>query len=83
MKNVKFIAAVLSLSAISFGSFAATEVKSADGEKIGVVSVAGAETLDSLTEALSKKADKAGAQSFRIISATGKNKLYGVAEIYK
>ncbi|PHM37317.1 multiple stress resistance protein BhsA [Xenorhabdus innexi] len=83
MKNIKFIAAVLSLSAISFGSFAATEVQNATGEKIGVVSVSGADTLDSLTEELSKKADEAGASYFRVVAATGHNKLYGIAELYK
>ncbi|MBC8944784.1 MULTISPECIES: multiple stress resistance protein BhsA [Xenorhabdus] len=83
MRNAKFIAAVLTLCTVSFGSFAAIEVRNATGEKIGVVSVTGAETLDNLTEELSKKADKAGAAYFRIISATGHDKLHGVAEIYK
>ncbi|CDH21529.1 conserved hypothetical protein; putative exported protein [Xenorhabdus bovienii str. kraussei Quebec] len=83
MKSVKHIVAILALSAISFGSIAATEVQYANGEKVGVVSVTGAETLDSLTAELSKKADKAGASYFRVISANGQNKLSGVAEIYK
>ncbi|CAQ86093.1 MULTISPECIES: multiple stress resistance protein BhsA [Photorhabdus] len=82
MKNVKYIAAVLALSAISFGSMAATEVQSSSSPKVGVVSVTGADTLESLSTELSKKADKAGASSFRIISASGKNQLSGVAEIY-
>ncbi|MBS9441995.1 multiple stress resistance protein BhsA [Photorhabdus heterorhabditis] len=82
MKNVKYIAAVLTLSAISFGSMAATEVQSSSSPKVGVVSVTGADTLESLSAELSKKADKAGASSFRIISASGKNQLSGVAEIY-
>ncbi|WP_338883592.1 MULTISPECIES: multiple stress resistance protein BhsA [Xenorhabdus] len=83
MKNVKNIVAIFALSAVSFGSFAATEVQVAKGEKIGVVSVSGAATLDSLTEELSKKADEAGASYFRVVSANGQNQLTGVAEIYK
>ncbi|MBC8948966.1 MULTISPECIES: multiple stress resistance protein BhsA [Xenorhabdus] len=83
MKNVKTIIAILALSAVYSGSFAATEVQVAKGEKIGVVSVSGAETLDSLTAELSKKADEAGATHFRVVSANGQNQLSGVAEIYK
>ncbi|MBC8952245.1 YdgH/BhsA/McbA-like domain containing protein [Xenorhabdus sp. PB62.4] len=83
MKNVKNIVAGLALCAVSFGSLAATEVQVAKGDKIGVVSVTGAATLDSLTVELSKKADKAGAKYFRVVSANGQNKLNGVAEIYK
>ncbi|MDX7986830.1 DUF1471 domain-containing protein [Xenorhabdus sp. 12] len=83
MKVVKSIVAVLALGAVSFGSMAATEVKDAKGDKIGVVSATGAETLDTLTHMLSKKADEAGAKYFRIVAAHGQNNLNGVAEIYK
>ncbi|AOM41505.1 multiple stress resistance protein BhsA [Xenorhabdus hominickii] len=83
MKNAKNIVAILALCTVSFGSFAATEVKAAKENKVGVVSVTGEATLDSLTDALSKKADEAGAKYFRVISATGHNNLNGVAEIYK
>ncbi|MDC9606338.1 YdgH/BhsA/McbA-like domain containing protein [Xenorhabdus griffiniae] len=83
MKNVKNIIAILALSAVSFGTFAATEVQVAKGEKIGVVSASGAATLDSLTAELSKKADESGATYFRIVSANGQNQLTGIAEIYK
>ncbi|PQQ31270.1 hypothetical protein C6H64_06560 [Photorhabdus luminescens] len=82
MKNVKYIAVALALSAISFGSMAATEVQTSSSQKVGVVSVTGVDTLEALSAELSKKADKAGASSFRIISAGGKNQLSGVAEIY-
>ncbi|WP_426578053.1 multiple stress resistance protein BhsA [Xenorhabdus stockiae] len=83
MKTSKYIIALLALSTISFGSMAAVEVKSATGEKIGIVSVTGAETLEALTDQLSKKADEAGAKYFRIISASGPNHLSGTAEIYR
>ncbi|WP_340611709.1 multiple stress resistance protein BhsA [Xenorhabdus bharatensis] len=83
MKTSKYIIALLALSTISFGSMAAVEVKSATGEKIGIVSVTGAETLEALTDQLSKKADEAGAKYFRIIAASGQNHLNGTAEIYR
>ncbi|MDR0217621.1 MAG: DUF1471 domain-containing protein [Enterobacteriaceae bacterium] len=83
MRNTKFVVAALMLSAVSFASSAATEVKQPKGEKMGIVSVTGADTLDGLTEQLSKKADKAGATYFRIVSAAGQNTLHGSAEIYK
>ena len=63
---------------------AAQELNHADGkEKIGVVSASNALTLDELSTALSRKADEQGASSFKILSATGNNRLHGVAEIYK
>ena len=65
-------------------AFAAQEINHTDGkEKIGVVSVSNALTLDELSNALSRKADEQGATSFKILSTTGNNKLHGVAEIYK
>lgn len=62
---------------------AAQELNHADGKKIGVVSASNALTLDELSTALSRKADEQGATSFKILSATGNNRLHGVAEIYK
>ncbi|MEO3989913.1 YdgH/BhsA/McbA family protein [Pseudocitrobacter cyperus] len=63
---------------------AAQEVNHADGkEKIGVVSASNAYTLDELTDALSHKADEKGATAFKVLSASGNNKLHGTAEIYK
>lgn len=63
---------------------AAQELNHADDkEKIGVVSASNALTLDELSTALSRKADEQGATSFKILSATGNNRLHGVAEIYK
>lgn len=63
---------------------AAQEINHADGkEKIGVVSASNAYTLDDLSNTLSRKADEQGATSFKILSTTGKNRLHGVAEIYK
>lgn len=52
-------------------------------EKIGVVSVGGATTLDDLSAALERKAEEKGASAYKILSTSGNNKLHGVAEIYR
>lgn len=84
MKSLKFILTAISLTVIAQSSFAATEVESGKNmEKIGVVSTYGDLTLDGALNTLSEKADQAGASSFRVLSVGGKNKLNGVAEIYK
>ncbi|MGL5600968.1 MAG: DUF1471 domain-containing protein [Silvania sp.] len=63
---------------------AAVHITQTDGkEKIGVVSASNAYTLNELSNALSRKADEQGASTYKIVSATGKNRLHGVAEIYK
>lgn len=63
---------------------AAQHINHADGkEKIGVVSASNADSLDDLSEALSRKADKKGASAYRILSTTGDNRLHGVAAIYR
>ncbi|HCN95657.1 MAG TPA: multiple stress resistance protein BhsA [Leclercia sp.] len=63
---------------------AAQQISHADGkEKIGVVSASNAYTLDNLADELSRKADEKGASAYKILSATGKNRLHGVAEIYQ
>ncbi len=83
MKMSAIIPAVLALSAVSFGSMAATEVQNSTQAPTGVVSVSNIDTLADVTAALSKKADESGATSFRIISAGGENLMGGTAEIYK
>lgn len=47
------------------------------------MSVSGASTLDDLTAQLAKKADEAGATSFRVVAASGENQMNGIAQIYK
>ena len=62
---------------------AAQEINHADGkEKIGVVSVSNAYTLDDLSNALSRKTYEQGVTSFDILSTTGNNRLHGVSELY-
>lgn len=85
MKNVNILAIAAVLSALSFASFAATEVQSTpvDQQKIGTISATAGANLTSLEDQLAQKADSAGAKSFRITSVSGPNSLHGTAVIYK
>ena len=86
MKNIKYAAAAIALTALSFGAFAAEPVTTAQAEsmnKIGVVSAQGATTLDGLETKLAAKAEAAGATGYSITSANTNNKLSGTAVIYK
>ncbi|KTS72240.1 DUF1471 domain-containing protein [Pantoea stewartii] len=84
MKKVLMIYSCVSLALVSLSTQASTELSSMNRrEVIGHVSVTGEDNLDSLTSALSKKADAAGATGFYITSAGGKNKLHGSAVILK
>ena len=86
MKTIKYAAAAIALSALSFGAFAAQSVTPAQAEsmnKIGVVSAEGATTLDGLEAKLAAKADAAGATGYSITSANTNNKVSGTAVIYK
>ncbi|WP_392435091.1 YdgH/BhsA/McbA-like domain containing protein [Yersinia sp. HM-2024] len=86
MKNIKYIIPALALSFASFASVAATQIQHAPAtglSEIGTVTASNAGTLTELENALSKKADEAGATSYLITSATGNNKLHGTAVIYR
>lgn len=50
---------------------------------MGIVSITGASNLSDFTQQLNAKADNFGAPSVRIVSAGGKNRMYGVSELYK
>ncbi|BBQ83591.1 hypothetical protein WP7S18C02_20590 [Klebsiella sp. WP7-S18-CRE-02] len=81
--TVLILSALLSLFTIN-SAFSAQAIASDAGKvKMGVVSASGASTLDDLVAQLSTQADKQGASSFKVLSATGNNKLHGVAEIYQ
>lgn len=83
MKALLITTLVMGIISVNTAS-AAQEINQVDGkQKIGVVSASNVYTLDELSNELSRKADEQGATSFKILSTTGKNKLQGVAEIYK
>ncbi len=84
MKKVLIVSLGVALTVTSLFSYASTEVRSMTGKSVyGHVSVTGESNLDSLTAALSKKADAAGASEFYITSAGGKNKMNGSAVLLK
>ncbi|MCT4716015.1 DUF1471 family protein YbiJ [Enterobacteriaceae bacterium H18W14] len=86
MKTIKYAVAAIALSTLSFGAFAAQSVSSAEAQnlnKMGVVSVQGATTLDGLEAELAQKADQAGAKAYSITSANTNGKMSGTAIIYK
>ena len=68
----------------STASWAASEVTTDAGlTAMGSVSVAGVDTLHDVQHQLAKKAAQQGASSYKIISAGGDDKYFGVAELYK
>ncbi|QKJ87733.1 DUF1471 domain-containing protein [Paramixta manurensis] len=85
MKTVKMILSAVILSTVSLSSFAAMETNMPQGlTRIGSVSdSSGATTLSELNANLAAKADAAGAKSYHIIAAGGRNSYYGFADIYK
>lgn len=87
MKTIKYTAAALVLSVISFGAMSAahqvTSVEAHNLQRMGSVAVTGASTLDSLEAKLAAKAEAAGASSYAITSADTDGKMSGTAVIYK
>ncbi|MGT8741366.1 YdgH/BhsA/McbA-like domain containing protein [Klebsiella oxytoca] len=84
MKKIAAYIALTSIVTISLPGYAAKSVNDTSGlTKTGVVSAANAQTIDELSEQLSIKADKQGSPYYKILSTSGKNKLHGVAALYK
>lgn len=85
MKTLAMTIAALTLASVSFSSLAATEVQSAPAgqQVIGTISATSNGDLTTLQSKLDAKATQAGANSYRIIGASGENHLYGTAELYK
>ncbi|MEG1210885.1 MAG: DUF1471 domain-containing protein [Leclercia sp.] len=83
MKTTLVTALIMGFITLNSAS-AAQQISHSDGkEKMGVVSASNAWTLDNLADELSRKADEKGASAYKIVSATGKDRLHGVAEIYR
>jgi multiple stress resistance protein BhsA len=86
MKNMTKAVVLIVISAASLSAFAANQVqnKPAGQQRIGVISASAAgSNLSELVNRLDAKATDAGAGSYRVVSAGGRNYLYGTAEIYK
>ncbi|MBS1204455.1 MAG: hypothetical protein H6R25_1354 [Proteobacteria bacterium] len=84
MKKVTAALFATALVIFSTATWAATQVTSTAGlNEIGSVSVSGADTLRDLQHQLRQKATQEGASSFKIVSAGGDDKYFGVATLYK
>lgn len=74
--------AVASLPAWSVQSLT-TDSDTSQLRPAGTVSVTGADNLDDLQQKLGEKARKEGAKGFVVDSASGDNRMFGTATIYK
>lgn len=86
MKNVIKAFALIVVAAASLPVLAASEVTAnmANQQPVGVITASTAgSNLSELLNQLDAKARAEGASSYRVISAGGRNYLYGTAEIYK
>ncbi|MEW5559911.1 DUF1471 family periplasmic protein McbA [Enterobacter asburiae] len=87
MKKLLILVAAGALSMLSFSASAEpqqlTQGNTGQLRPAGTVSVSGAYTLDDLQDKLAEKAHEQGAKGFVVNSASGDNKMYGTATIYK
>lgn len=88
MKNtIKITIAIIALSATALSYATSPQMvsrsESASLQKFGVVSSGGFTTLEELDASLAMKAAEAGATHYRVIGASGNNKLSGSAILYR
>lgn len=86
MKKLLYFSAVVTLTALPFATMAAQELTDTNTGQLrpaGTVSVTGAANLDDLQTKLGEKAKQEGAKGFVVNSASGENKMFGTATIYK
>ncbi|MDU6411363.1 MAG: peroxide/acid stress response protein YhcN [Yersiniaceae bacterium] len=86
--NIKTtIAAASTLSALSFGAFAAQSIdatQAASLQSMGTISVSGVSAAPSdVRQALSEKADNKGAKAYRVVEAYINGNYHATAEIYQ
>lgn len=83
--NIAIVTAALTASAFAFAG-SPQEVNRAEAaslQKVGTVSAGGFTNLDELSASLAMKAADAGAGHYRIVGASGMNKLSGTAVLYR
>ncbi len=87
MKKYLVMLAAGTLAGASFAALAAEPLMRGDTNNqlrpAGTVSVSGATNLDDLQSKLAEKAREQGATGFIVESASGDNKMFGTATIYK
>lgn len=86
MKKLLYFSAVVTLAALPFATMAAQEMSDINTGQLrpaGTVSVTGASSLDDLQAKLGEKAKEEGAKGFIVNSASGNERMFGTATIYK
>ncbi|MBB1200030.1 DUF1471 domain-containing protein [Enterobacteriaceae bacterium 89] len=87
MKSVLILVAAAALTLISFSATAdPPQLSPNQADQLrpaGTVSVSGANDFDDLQTKLAEKAQQEGAKGFVVNSASGENKMFGTATIYK
>lgn len=86
MKKLLYFSAVVTLAALPFATMAAQEMSNVNTSQLrpaGTVSVTGAANLDDLQTKLGEKAKEEGAKGFVVNSASGNERMFGTATIYK
>ena len=86
MKKLLYFSAVVTLAALPFASMSdeqLSEINTSQLRPAGTVSVSGAANLDDLQAKLGEKAKEQGAKGFVVNSASGDERMFGTATIYK
>lgn len=87
MKRMLILVAAGALSMLSFSASAEPQqLMQGDTGQLrpsGTVSVSGANDFDDLQSKLAEKAHEQGAKGYVVNSASGENKMFGTATIYK
>jgi MqsR-controlled colanic acid and biofilm protein A len=87
MKRLLIVIAAGALSLLSFSVTAQpqqlTQGDTGQLRPSGTVSVSGADDFQDLQDKLAEKAKEQGAKGFVVNSASGENKMFGTATIYK
>ncbi|MGB7800396.1 DUF1471 family periplasmic protein McbA [Buttiauxella sp.] len=86
MKKLLYFSAVVTLATLPFITIAAEPLTHGNTGQLrpaGTVSVTGAANLDDLQTKLGEKAKEEGAKGFIVNSASGDERMFGTATIYK
>ncbi|MCT4708883.1 DUF1471 domain-containing protein [Enterobacteriaceae bacterium H11S18] len=83
--KLSIAALVLTTSTLAFAGDAkeVNRTEAVSLQKIGNVSAGGFTNLDELNASLAMKASEAGASHYRIVGASGMNRLSGTAVLYR
>jgi MqsR-controlled colanic acid and biofilm protein A len=87
MRKYLVMLAAATLAGASFAAWSIEPLAHGDNSgqlrPAGTVSVSGASNLDDLQSKLAEKARQEGAKGYTVDSASGDNKMFGTATIYK